>query len=256
MIADVADSHKISDIVRQVNRLLPDPSLKHLKKIRRTDDGLCQILLGKDELVQENLQRLQSLSLLNLKSCDIPARQPLTRAQFEECKLLWPTSFHEEKYVKKCLEGRRFSEKELHTIRQVADRLISRKRESGRSVTLIVDDDVILADESDDTDRHPLHHSAILAVDTIARKRVTEKAGSGGYVCTGLDAFTSQECCLMCAMALLHSRIGRIFFLKDGGRGCCPPDQPFTRMKLHANESLNHGFEVWTVEVERSEEEN
>lgn len=258
MIADIADSHKISDIVRQVNRLLPDPSLKHLKKIRRTDDGLCQILLGKDELVQENLPQLQSLPLQNVQPCDIPSRPPLTRAQFDECKLLWPTSFHEEKYVKKCLEGRRFSEKELRTIRQHVNRLVSRKRESGKSVTLIVADDVVLADESDAIDQHPLHHSAIRAVDAIARKRVTEKEGSGGYVCTSLDAFASEECCLMCAMALLHSRISRIFFLKHADTRACPPDQPFTRMKLHVNENLNHGFEVWTVdgEEERSEEEN
>ena len=112
----------------------------------------------------------------------------MTRAQFHDCKLLWPTSFHEEKYVSKCLEGRRFSEKEMSSIRKIVDQIISQKQESGTSVTLIVDGDVVLAAESDDSSRHPLHHSAIRAVTAIANMRLKER-DSRGYVCTSLDAF-------------------------------------------------------------------
>ena len=55
----------------------------------------------------------------------------------------------------------------------------------------------------------------------------------------------------MCAMALLHSRVQRIFFLTSSDTRSCPSDGPFTRMKLHVNENLNHGFEVWALEEER-----
>jgi tRNA-specific adenosine deaminase 3 len=237
-------------MVRRVNRLFPDASLKHLKKIRHTDDRICQIQLGKYELIQQNIPKLQSLSIHDVKSCQIPAHPPLTRAQYHQCKQMWPTSFHEQKYITKCLEGQRFTDSELSSIRRVVDQMVISRNESGAGVTLIVENGLILAGESDDTEQHPLHHSAIRAVNSISRIRMGQSESDRGYVCTGLDAFVSGECCLMCAMALLHSRIQRIFFLTDSQPHACPPDRPFSRMKLHANEQLNHAFEVWSVEIE------
>ena len=249
MVADVIDSRQIASAVRLVNRLSDDQQLRHLKKIRHREDGGYQILLGREEQVEQFQSQLQSLPLDNFTTHDVPSRPPLTREQYERCKQLWPTCFHEDKYARRCMDGENFSHQERKRIVDVAEQLKRRKDETGASVVLILCDDDVLADVTDTVSHHPLHHPAMRAVDKIAHQQQSQEGGSRGYLCTSLDAYLSEECCLMCAMALLHSRIRRVFVLSDSsGRRCCPRDAPFSQWKLHAMEGLNHRFEVWLLE--------
>jgi len=61
------------------------------------------------------------------------------------------------------------------------------------------------------------------------------------YLCTGWDCFLVREPCMMCAMALLHSRIRRVIY--------CRPDALHGalggRHRLHAQRSLNHHYRVY-----------
>ncbi|MFT7814971.1 putative inactive tRNA-specific adenosine deaminase-like protein 3 [Arapaima gigas] len=60
------------------------------------------------------------------------------------------------------------------------------------------------------------------------------------YICTGYDLYVTQEPCVMCAMALVHSRIGRVFYgtaSADGALG--------SKYKIHTQKGLNHHFEVF-----------
>ncbi|KAJ2663587.1 tRNA-specific adenosine deaminase subunit tad3 [Coemansia sp. RSA 1200] len=62
-------------------------------------------------------------------------------------------------------------------------------------------------------------------------------SSDGGYLCEGLDVFASREPCTMCCMALVHSRIGRLFFIEprreDGG---------ISYHSIHSLKALNHHF--------------
>lgn len=62
----------------------------------------------------------------------------------------------------------------------------------------------------------------------------------GPYLCTGYDLYLIQEPCLMCAMALVHSRARRVYFEKRSNNGAL-----VTRLKLHAIRELNHHYEVF-----------
>lgn len=60
------------------------------------------------------------------------------------------------------------------------------------------------------------------------------------YVCTGYDLYITREPCTMCAMALVHSRVQRVFY------GAPSPDGALgTRFRVHARPDLNHRFQVF-----------
>lgn len=71
------------------------------------------------------------------------------------------------------------------------------------------------------------------------RKEFDDK--SGPYLCTGYWAFLLQEPCPFCAMALLHSRVSRIFY------GAANPKTGIlgSRATLHSVPGLNHRYQVW-----------
>ena len=65
---------------------------------------------------------------------------------------------------------------------------------------------------------------------------------SAGYLLNSFDVYVKYEPCIMCAMALVHSRVSRVFFNKPSSKGALQ-----TLAKLHIMEELNHTFEVYKM---------
>ncbi|XP_036898318.1 probable inactive tRNA-specific adenosine deaminase-like protein 3 [Sturnira hondurensis] len=83
---------------------------------------------------------------------------------------------------------------------------------------------------------------APLGVQTISVRKMDEDMEEDGlpYVCTGYDLYITREPCTMCAMALVHSRVQRVFY------GAPSPDGALgTRFRIHAQPDLNHRFQVF-----------
>jgi tRNA-specific adenosine deaminase 3 len=66
----------------------------------------------------------------------------------------------------------------------------------------------------------------------------------GPYLCTGYLIYLINEPCLMCSMALIHSRAKRIFYQHPSSNGALG-----TITKLHTNRNLNHRYEVFHAEI-------
>ncbi|XP_013381410.1 probable inactive tRNA-specific adenosine deaminase-like protein 3 [Lingula anatina] len=77
--------------------------------------------------------------------------------------------------------------------------------------------------------------------ETETKDKATEnKEKTAPYLCTGYDLYVTREPCVMCAMALVHSRISRVFYNTASESGALG-----TKYKIHVQKGLNHHFEVY-----------
>jgi len=98
---------------------------------------------------------------------------------------------------------------------------------------------------------YPLRHATISCVTEIANLRtmspfadVLATRNGAGYLLTSLSVFMTHEPCIMCAMALVHSRVKEVFFLTNtggnsngGGFGGSYP--------VHSHPGLNHQMDLF-----------
>ncbi|XP_072900775.1 probable inactive tRNA-specific adenosine deaminase-like protein 3 [Hemitrygon akajei] len=66
------------------------------------------------------------------------------------------------------------------------------------------------------------------------------------YICTGYDLYVTREPCVMCAMALVHSRIHRVFYATSSPDGALG-----TKYKVHTKKDLNHHYVVFKGLMEK-----
>ncbi|KAJ1519633.1 hypothetical protein ONE63_004905 [Megalurothrips usitatus] len=201
----------------------------------------------------------------------VPGAPPRTRAQFTAANVHWTCNFHEDAGLERLLAGRMFAEDDGRRHREWA------ARAAARAGAVVVDPvrNALVAEAGDARHRHPLRHAAMNAVDLVAW---TQGAGAwevldgdvydddlpdkpppvgtvrnrqdgdgddrpvGPYLCTGYDVYLAREPCTMCAMALVHSRVKRVFYAAASAAGILG-----TRAKLHAVRALNHHYQVFQV---------
>ena len=151
------------------------------------------------------------------------------------------------------------------------NRLIDLSRRSGRRcAALIANRNEIIVQCTSAIDKHFLHHSAFEAVNRTAAdqlKYIEENNQNNivlkgskpvilPYLCTSYDVYLTNEPCVMCAMALLHSRIKRLFYLDAFSLGIdevdCWNDHAITKLQIHTKKGLNHHFEVFKVALKSS----
>lgn len=105
---------------------------------------------------------------------------------------------------------------------------------------------------NDCLEKNPLYTSTMLCIELVSAIVRYELPNNGRlpddqYLCTGLDIYLFHEPDIMSAMALVHSRIKRAYYIQpspdDGGIG--------TFYKLHELRWLNHHYRSYNVSYMR-----
>ncbi|KAJ1781560.1 adenosine deaminase, tRNA-specific 3 [Coemansia sp. RSA 2399] len=199
----------------------------------------------------------------------VPSNPPYTRTQFDEWKALWPVAYRPLTKLKPVCFGDQERAYICRNLAKVAQMCKEPKQQPSATVAAVIvanpDTQAVVAQSIDRTvvDRHPLRHAVMCCIADVSESEVKKADGlindvrddgrtslvpakrhapsaddapAGGYLCEGHDVFASREPCTMCSMALVHSRIGRLFFIepREGGG--------ISYYSMHSLKALNHHF--------------
>ncbi|KAJ2309067.1 tRNA-specific adenosine deaminase subunit tad3 [Coemansia sp. RSA 2706] len=273
-IAQIAPT-QTARILQFIGKTLPKlDGIEHVKRVRRDESNtnthtllviLCQCrMLDRDQL--DALIQGTEWADLEILAGAVPVTPPYTLDQFERWKKVWPVTYRPPLKLKRP----EFSSKEAAYIELCLQKVEELKKQgtedNGRAVAVIMGSaqtHKIVAKATDTAAKsgNPLDHAVMNCIALVADMELARLAASSledglsgavptkrlhdttdsdcdtaGYLCEGLDVFSSKEPCVMCTMALVHSRIGRLFFVDESRSG------GVSYYNMHSHKALNHRF--------------
>ncbi|CAF1444710.1 unnamed protein product [Adineta steineri] len=252
IVAHIKDRRLTPEIISLINNIYPwTTSLKHIRRIHNSD-----ILLYPLNFQQPLQQDLFEKYFDNeTKIMNIPENPCLLKWQYDKCiKEHWSNIiFRENKIIEQSQLKKDLTENDeiiLDLLKKIQD------NDQDSHCAIIVDNEqqIPLVGTRDYRHEHPLQHSTMVAIDLLAANSIysrenflekfLEKKEKKAYLLNGCSIYLTHEPCIMCAMALLHSRISNVYYLKEnqhvGALG--------SKYKLHTLKKTNHRFTVYQLE--------
>jgi tRNA(Arg) A34 adenosine deaminase TadA len=195
---------------------------------------------------------------------EVPRFEPKNRKEFEVWCEAWPINFYPGESQRVRSKGH--TEAEMGYVQSMIDHLSELGADAGllatpTSMQVICNSlqslSRIESEHGIQVHGNPLYTPTMLCIDQLASIARGDSPGqerlpAGHYLCTGLDLFLTIEPELFSSMALVHSRIRRVYFLTtDATNGVLASSAVY----LHSLRALNHHYRVFQVVLEEIEAE-
>ncbi|CAK8997645.1 unnamed protein product [Durusdinium trenchii] len=218
--------------------------LKHLKRVRPEGTDLAVLLTETPR--EDVLQFLQNREI-TAATVQVPRFCPLTASQMESFSRYWPVK----KFVPSFQPLKLTQDLKAHFghLRRLAE---DAGGDAGGCAMADASGRLLVACAASNG---VLQHPAMVAIATVAEDARKRYAAQGkrsreeeDYLCQDCDVVLTHEPCIMCAMALIHSRVRRIAFCNEntdfGGFG--------GRIALEQCPNLNHHPRIlrWKITIQ------
>lgn len=223
------------------------PRLSHLGRVKRDrgsptarilicDDGHFSTL---DETCRTRILQYGAHFIVQVPSCP-----PMSHVEHQTWRKIWPLSSRAQPPRHNPIDPLTSS-----TRVRIIELVEGLPRGDLIAASLVDDDGVVVgqAVQRVGNQPNPLDHAVIRVIDVVARANCDKSIASKGswsqdpYLCRGLDLLVTHEPCAMCTMAALHSRIGRLVYIRPVKRyGACG-----SQFYIHCDSRLNHRFDAY-----------
>eukprot|EP00042_Codosiga_hollandica_P047558 m.517374 g.517374 ORF g.517374 m.517374 type:complete len:449 (-) comp57479_c0_seq51:116-1462(-) len=207
LAVEVLRAQTISAITKTLDQQLPQRSLLHCKRVRKVRSGSdtkLHLLVGNAEDVTEAIvndalaEFIGRQDILPAILVLVPASSALSRAQFEQASLSWPSAFHEDKHFERAVSGQLFDAKEQEFIRihlAHAVRLANQVTGSDRAIGCVFVDRAtkqVIAASADRTSLHPLRHSVMNCIEIVAQQQLKDHEANPLQVLASMSTLRSS----------------------------------------------------------------